>query len=160
MALLIHLSGQTGLNGGAVAVRVVQIAHAKQELSWQAAFFRGVMCNVRVCLAVWMAMAGRSVIDKAVAIVPPIATFVAAGFEHSVANLFFFPLALLVQAGHAEPGTAVTVADMFGNLVPVIAGNLVGGSVLVGLTYHLICRRGIGAPSAAAGEAPPPDRRG
>ncbi len=155
VALLIYLSGQTGLHGGAVGARVVQIAQAKQELSWVSAFFRGVLCNVLVCLAVWMAMAGRSVVDKAVAIVPPIATFVAAGFEHSIANMFFFPLAMWVQAGQAEPGVSVTVLGMLGNLVPVIAGNLVGGSVLVGLTYHLIYRRGLGGAQAPATDRAP-----
>lgn len=143
LAVLIYLSGQTGLNGGAVGQQVVKVALAKQALPWHEAFFRGVLCNVLVCLAVWMAMAGRSVVDKAVAIVPPIATFVAAGFEHSIANMFFFPLAMLVQAGAAAPAAdPVTWGGFWGNLVPVIAGNLLGGSVLVGLTYHLIYRRG------------------
>lgn len=143
LALLVFLSGQTGLNGGAVGRQVVQVALAKQALPWHEAFFRGVLCNVLVCLAVWMAMAGRSVVDKAVAIVPPITTFVAAGFEHSIANMFFFPLAMLVQA--ADPGPVAVAVTWWGlalNLVPVIAGNLLGGSVLVGLTYHLIYRRG------------------
>ncbi|TSE33907.1 formate/nitrite transporter family protein [Tepidimonas charontis] len=154
MALLIHLSGQTELHGGALGARVVQIAQAKQELSWTQAFFRGVLCNVLVCLAVWMAMAGRSVVDKAVAIVPSIATFVAAGFEHSIANMFFFPLAMWVQAESAV-GAPVTVSGMLANLVPVIAGNLVGGSVFVGLTYHLIYRRGLGGAAPSADAAPP-----
>jgi formate/nitrite transporter FocA (FNT family) len=92
-------------------------------------------------MAVWMSMAGRSVIDKVVAIVFPIAAFVAAGFEHSIANMYFMQLALIIQ--YAEPasaGNALTVIGMFGNLGPVILGNLVGGSVFVGLVYHLIYR--------------------
>ncbi|MGI9217599.1 MAG: formate/nitrite transporter family protein [Hydrogenophaga sp.] len=96
---------------------------------------------VLVCLAVWMAMAGRSVVDKAVAVVPPVAAFVAAGFEHSIANMYFFPLAMLVQAG--DPALAahpVTWNGLGANLLPIIAGNLLGGSVLVGLSYHLIYR--------------------
>ncbi|TSE26750.1 putative formate transporter 1 [Tepidimonas sediminis] len=141
LALLVFLSGQTALHGGALGQAAVKVALAKQALPWHEAFFRGVLCNVLVCLAVWMAMAGRSVVDKAVAIVPPVATFVAAGFEHSIANMFFFPLAMLVQASEAAPAASVTWGGMLGNLLPVIAGNLLGGSVLVGLTYHVIYRR-------------------
>ncbi len=98
---------------------------------------------VLVSLAVWMAMAGRSVVDKAVAVIPPVMAFVAAGFEHSIANMYLMPLAMLVQ--HFDPTAAtstplVTWSGMASNLLPVIAGNLLGGSVLVGLTYHLIYR--------------------
>ena len=143
LALLVHLSGHTNLASGAVGRTVVRIALAKQELGWQEAFFRGVLCNVLVCMAVWMAMAGRSVVDKAVAVVFPVTAFVAAGFEHSIANMYLMPLAMLVQAGDgiAAGSPAVTAAGMAANLAAVIAGNLVGGSVLVGLAYHVIYRR-------------------
>ena len=140
LALLVHASGHTGLNGGAIGQTVVRIALAKQALPWHEAFFRGVLCNVLVCLAVWMAMAGRSVVDKAVAVVFPVTTFVAAGFEHSIANMYLFALAMLVQLPGPAGPVAVTWAGLAGNLLPVIAGNLLGGSVLVGLTYHLIYR--------------------
>ena len=122
---------------------------------WEA-FFRGVLCNVLVCMAVWMAMAGRSVVDKAVAVVFPISAFVAAGFEHSIANMYLFPLAMLLQqaAGAAAGQPAVTWSGMGANLAVVIAGNLLGGSVLVGLTYHLIYR---GADGRGASRAAPPD---
>ena len=138
LALLVYASGHTGLNGGAIGQQVVRIALAKQALPWHEAFFRGVLCNVLVCMAVWMAMAGRSVVDKAVAIVFPVSAFVAAGFEHSIANLYLWPLALLIQ-GDAAPG--VTWLGWGANLLPVVAGNLLGGSVLVGLAYHLIYPR-------------------
>jgi len=142
LALLVYASGHTGLNGGAVGQTVVKIALAKQDLSPAQAFFRGVLCNVLVCMAVWMAMAGRSVLDKAVAVVPPIMAFVAAGFEHSIANMYLMPLAMLLQHfGPLAGTTPVTWSGMLGNLLPVIAGNLVGGSVLVGLTYHVIYGR-------------------
>lgn len=143
LAVLVAASGHPGMYEGAIGRTVVRIALAKQELpAWQA-FCRGVLCNLLVCMAVWMAMAGRSVVDKAVAIVFPITAFVAAGFEHSIANMYFFPLAMLVQATAPVPGQVpVTLAGMAGNLLPVIAGNLIGGSVLVGLTYHVIYRRG------------------
>lgn len=141
LALLVYLSGHTHANGGAIGVTVMKIALAKQNLVWVEAFFRGVLCNVLVCMAVWMAMAGRSVVDKVVAIVFPITAFVAAGFEHSIANMYVMQLALIIQ--YFEPataGNALSVSGMFGNLMPVILGNLVGGSVFVGLVYHLIYR--------------------
>ena len=136
--LLVYGSGHTGLNGGAVGAQVVKIVLAKQALPWHEALLRGVLCNVLVCLAVWMAMAGRSVVDKAVAVVLPVATFVAAGLEHSIANLYLWPLALLIQ-GDAAPG--VSWLGWGANLLPVVAGNLLGGSLLVGLAYHLIYPR-------------------
>lgn len=162
LALLVFASGHTGLNNGAIGQQVIKIALAKQSLSLDQAFFRGVLCNVLVCMAVWMAMAGRSVTDKMVAIVLPVTAFIAAGFEHSIANMYLMPLAMLVQ--HFNPAVAgpipVTWAGMAGNLLPVIAGNLMGGSVLVGLTYHVIYRRGTvpqeapGAPQPAAPPSP------
>lgn len=144
LALLVFASGHTDLNGGAIGQQVVKIALAKQDLSPIQAFFRGVLCNVLVCMAVWMAMAGRSVVDKAVAVVPPIMAFVAAGFEHSIANMYLMPLAMLLQQfgpTHLAATAPVTWSGMLGNLLPVIAGNLVGGSVLVGLTYYVIYGR-------------------
>jgi formate transporter len=137
LALLVWLSGQGALNHGEVARAAVRIALAKAELPWTQAFFRGVLCNVLVCMAVWMAMAGRSVADKAVATVFPITAFVAAGFEHSIANLYFFPLALLI-------GAPLSAADIAHNLLLVIAGNIVGGSVLVALVYWAIYLRADG----------------
>jgi formate/nitrite transporter len=158
LALLVWLSGHTAVGGGAVGRAVVRIALAKQDLPVLEAFFRGVLCNVLVCMAVWMAMAGRSVVDKAVAVVFPVTAFVAAGFEHSIANMYLMPLAMLVQAGAGlAPGEqAVTLAGMGANLAAVIAGNLLGGSVLVGLTYHVIYRRSpqpAGARPSAGGHA-------
>jgi formate transporter len=163
LALLVYLSGHTGMGSGAVGRAVVKIALAKQDLPWAEAFFRGVLCNVLVCMAVWMAMAGRSVVDKAVAVVFPITAFVAAGFEHSIANMYLMPLAMLVQSGGTPDGTVlVTLAGMARNLAVVIAGNLAGGSVLVALAYHVIYRQrpleGItgthGAATEATGRAP------
>ncbi len=92
LALLVFCSGHTTMNDGAVGRAVVRIALAKQALPMWEAFFRGILCNVLVCMAVWMAMAGRSVVDKAVAVIFPISAFVAAGFEHSIANMYLMPL--------------------------------------------------------------------
>ena len=134
LALLVRLADHGALNDGAVARTAVRIATAKVELSWPVAFFRGVLCNVLVCMAVWLAMAARSVADKLAAVVLPVTAFVAAGFEHSIANMYFFPLAMLL-------GAPITVADALRNLVPVIAGNIAGGSVLVALVYWAIYLR-------------------
>jgi formate transporter len=131
------------MNDGRVAETYVRIAAAKSELDPFTAFFRGVLCNVLVCLAVWMAMAGRSVVDKVVVIVFPVTLFVAAGFEHSIANMYLIPMGLLLADPFAAAGMSVpTVGGMFANLLPVIAGNLVGGSVLVALVYFLAYRAG------------------
>jgi formate/nitrite transporter FocA (FNT family) len=85
-----------------------------------------------------MTLAGRSVVDKAVAIALPISAFVAAGFEHSVANMYFIPLGIMLQAAAGQP---VELFGLVRNLVPVIAGNILGGSGLVALVYYVIYRR-------------------
>ena len=144
LAVMVYLSGHWEMNDGAVGATYLKIAAAKAALPVERAFFLGVLCNLLVCMAVWMAIAGRSVTDKFVAILLPISAFVAAGFEHSIANMYFFPLALLLKwHGLALPpgGEAITVAGMFLNLLPVIAGNIVGGSVLVALVYWVIYLR-------------------
>lgn len=152
LALLVSWSGHPGLGDGLVARAAVRLAIAKQELPPAQAFFRGVLCNVLVCAAVWMAMAGRSVVDKAVAVVFPVTAFVAAGFEHSIANMYLFPLALLLQPDVAAGAAPVlTVGGSLRNLAAVIAGNLLGGSVLVGLAYHVIYGRPRGRSPAARG---------
>jgi formate/nitrite transporter len=135
LAVLVLLSGHTEMNGGAVREAYLQIGAHKAALPPVRAFFSGMLCNVLVCMAVWMSLAGRSVVDKLAAIVLPIAAFVAAGFEHSVANMYLIPLAMML-----EPG-AIADWGLVRNLLPVIAGNLVGGSVLVALVYWVIYLR-------------------
>ncbi|MGR5067474.1 formate/nitrite transporter family protein [Vibrio alfacsensis] len=143
VALLVFLSGHPEMNQGAIALTYAKIAAAKCEMPFWTAFFRGVLCNVLVCMAVWMALAGRSVVDKVAAIVFPISAFVAAGFEHSIANMYFIPLAMMLQSsGTVEVADSVSTLGFLGNLLPVILGNLVGGSVFVGLVYHVIYLRG------------------
>jgi len=142
LALAVAMADLGSLNGGRLAQQAWTVAAAKAALPWDVALVRGVLCNVLVCLAVWMAAAGRSVVDKAVAIVPPVTAFVALGFEHSVANFFFFPLAALLSPGSAEAASAAPGwAEAATNLLPVIAGNLLGGSVLVAGVYWVIYRR-------------------
>jgi len=135
LAALVYWSG----HAEQYAATYLKIAAAKGSLSLAEAFFRGVLCNVLVCMAVWMALAGRSVTDKFIAIVFPISAFVAAGFEHSIANMYLFQLAEMLKAGAGQP---LEFSWLWRNLVPVIAGNLVGGSVLVALVYYVIYRRG------------------
>ncbi len=146
LAVLVWLSGHLSMNDYAVGKSLVATAAAKAGLPLMEAFFRGILCNVLVCMAVWMSFAGRSVVDKFVAIVLPISAFVAAGFEHSIANMYIFPLAMLQQMSHPIDIAGAALIDMphmLANLVVVIAGNIIGGSVLVALVYHIVYRRGV-----------------
>jgi formate/nitrite transporter len=123
------------LGGGAVGETAVRIAHAKAELGAGEAFARGVLCNTLVCLAVWLAMGGRSVTDKVLAIVFPITAFVAIGLEHSIANWFFLPYGATLD-------DTVALAGVGRNLVFVTAGNIVGGTLLVAGVYWVAYLRG------------------
>lgn len=139
LAALVAQSGYWKMNGGAVGESAVSLAAVKCALGFGEAFFRAVLCNVLVCLAVWIAMAGRNVADKILAIVFPITAFVACGMEHSVANMYFIPLGLFLQDG--VEGT-ITWAGFARNLLPVTLGNLFGGAGMVGMVYWVIYRRG------------------
>ena len=149
LAVLVYLSGHADMGSGAIGRTVVRIALAKQALPWSEAFFRGVLCNVLVCVAVWMAMAGRSVADKAVAMIFPITAFVAAGFEHSVANMYFVPFALFLTwldpgfvAARGLDAHALTWGGFLArNLLPVTLGNVIGGAALVGGVYWFVYLR-------------------
>jgi formate/nitrite transporter len=134
LALLVFLSRHPDMNNGAIGHDYIHIAEAKAALPFLVALWRGVLCNALVCLAIWMSYAGRSVIDKAVAIIFPIAAFVAAGFEHCIANLYYFAMALLLE----PQASRFLLGGMLRNLVAVVIGNVIGGSVLVGLVYYLI----------------------
>ena len=134
-AIAVLLSGTLELAGGAIAETATAIARAKLDLSWIEAFFRGVLCNALVCLAVWLCFAAHTVVGKIFAIVFPISAFVALGFEHSVANMYLIPIGL------ATGDSAVGATEMLGfvhNLFFVTAGNMVGGTVLVALVYWLV----------------------
>lgn len=126
---LVYLSGVLALNDGAVARTAAAIAATKRELDFTASFFLGILCNVLVCLAVWLSFACRDVASKIFAIVFPIAAFVALGFEHSVANLYLLPI------GDLAAGRAIDIGAMLRNLVPVTLGNIIGGGGLVALVY-------------------------
>lgn len=140
---LFYYSGIWKANDGGVAVRIINIAYAKTTLPWTEALFRGILCNWLVCLAVWIAMAGKDAISKILAIMIPITAFVAAGFEHSIANMYFIPMGILVQnsevaAGLLAPAVLQGItwqAFIFNNLIPVTIGNIIGGVVFVAVAY-------------------------
>jgi formate/nitrite transporter len=151
-ALLVFLAGQYLYNGGDVGRVALGIARAKAELPFGQALFLGILCNVLVCLALWLSLAARTVTDKVMAIMLPIAAFVAAGFEHSVANMYFIPLAEMIVHGAPETFwsmTGLAPADyaavgfpgLLHNLIPVTIGNIIGGGVLVGLVYWFVYLR-------------------
>ncbi len=144
LAFLVSNSSHIAMNGGAVELQYLKIAAAKCSLPLGKAFVSGILCNTLVCLAVWMAMAGRSVVDKAVAIIFPISAFVAAGFEHSIANMYFITMGLIMKEGHDDlPNIdAISWSGFMGNLGPVILGNVVGGGLFVALIYYVIYRMG------------------
>jgi formate/nitrite transporter len=127
---LVALADVGGMGSGAVGETVAQIARAKTALTPLEAFWRGLLCNALVCLAVWLTMGGRSVTDKVLAILFPITAFVAMGLEHSIANWFFLPYGLVLAGPEAVP-----VARLALNLVMVTAGNVVGGTLLVAGVY-------------------------
>jgi formate/nitrite transporter FocA (FNT family) len=113
------------------------------------ALVRGVLCNILVCLAMWLCFAGRSVIDKIFAIIFPITAFVALGFEHSIANMFFIPLGIVLaqdpvfaQAAAGVAADNLNFGGLIANLVPVTIGNVLGGGVFVALTYYVIYLHG------------------
>jgi len=146
LAALVALSNHWKMAGSAIGEAAVNLAAAKCSLPFNEAFFKGVLCNVLVCLAVWLAMAGRNVSDRILAVLFPIAAFVAAGFEHSVANMYFIPLGIFLRE-HVTPSgvPGLDSLDWLGfarNLIPVTLGNLVGGAGMVGFVYWVIYRRG------------------
>ncbi|MFH1169097.1 MAG: formate/nitrite family transporter [Chloroflexota bacterium] len=143
---LMFYTNQWGLHGYGVGANALQIANAKVNLTFGAALARGILCNVLVCLAIWLCFSARTVTDKVLAIVFPITAFVAGGFEHSIANMYFIPMGILMSgqpvvveaAGLTSQGLAhLNWAGFIGNLVPVTIGNIIGGSLLIGAVYWL-----------------------
>jgi formate/nitrite transporter len=130
-AVLVHLSGALSLGDGAVGETAVAIAAAKLALPPLAAFVRAILCNILVCLAVWMCFAAHAVSGKVLVILFPITAFVALGFEHSIANMYLIPVGMM-HGGLTDYGS------LLANLAVVSAGNIVGGSVLVALVYWLV----------------------
>jgi len=151
LVVLVFLSHHLDMNGGRIGLSLLNTAVAKIQPDVLTLFIKGILCNVLVCLAVWLAYAGRSVTDKIVALILPVSAFIAAGFEHCVANMYFLPLAwLLVQTGYVPANvdtSLITISGIIHNLVPVTLGNIVGGAGLVGAVYWTIYRAAFGAGS-------------
>jgi len=152
--LLVFAGQQYEFGGGSVGVSALTIAQAKSDLGFGQALALGALCNALVCLAVWLTYGARSLTDKVVGILFPISAFVALGFEHSVANMFFLPIGMLIKE-HGSDGfwelTGKEAADfpditvgnvVMENLVPVTIGNVIGGSLMVGLVYWAVYLRG------------------
>ena len=158
-AALMFYTTQYTFGGGAVGLSALSTANAKTSLAFIPALTLGIMCNALVCLAVWMCFAARTIVDRVFAIVPPIAAFVAAGFEHSIANIYFIPMGLFIKAGapdsfwRAIDKTAADFPDLtwsnflVGNLIPVTIGNIIGGSIMVAAVYWFVYLRNRTAPS-------------
>lgn len=165
--LIVFLSGQYQFGGGAVGAAALSTANAKMGYDFLQAMALGIMCNALVCLAVWLTYSARTVSDKILAIVPPITAFVAAGFEHSIANMYFVPMGLLIRAGAPQSfWTAIgkTAADygnltwdrfVLNNLLPVTIGNIIGGALMVGAVYWFVYLRPHATELAANGAVKP-----
>ena len=149
--LLVYIMYKTNLwhtGGNAVGTTALNIAAGKVNLSFAEAFYRGIGCNWLVCLAVWLAFAAKDVVGKIFGIFFPIMAFVASGFEHCVANMYFIPMGIVLKGDAAMAGAvsalgakadALTWSGFFiNNMIPVTLGNIVGGAVFVGLAYFMV----------------------
>jgi formate transporter len=150
---LMFVTTQYTFGGGAVGLTALSTASGKTSLAFIPAVALGIMCNALVCLASWMGYSARTAIDKIFVIVFPVAAFVAAGFEHSIANIYFIPMGLFIKAGAPDSFWAAigkTPADfptltwdnfLIGNLLPVTIGNIIGGSLMVAAVYWFVYLR-------------------
>ena len=135
-----------------MGITVLNIASSKVHLGFIQAIFLGILCNVLVCLAIWLTYSARSTLDKIAAIIFPISAFVAAGFEHSVANMYFIPIGLFIKDFDPQFIEAIASAGvnldglnwgtfLVNNLLPVTIGNIIGGAVLVAAVYWSVFLR-------------------
>lgn len=145
-ALLVFLSGQYNFGNGAVGETALKIAVAKVNLGFVEAVALGILCNGLVCLAVWLTYSARSTADKILAIIFPITAFVAASFEHSIANMYFIPYGLFIKvfdpmfavAHNIDLSPLTWSSFLLKNLLPVTIGNIIGGAGLVAIVYWFI----------------------
>ena len=154
MAVLMFYSLQYSSGTGAIGAKALSIAETKCSLEFSQAIILGILCNTLVCLAVWLCYSAKSTSGKILAILFPITAFVAAGFEHSIANMYFIPKALLIKGwakedfwtsinSSPEMYTDLTWNNFFvNNLIPVTIGNIIGGAVLVGFVYWFVYLKG------------------
>ena len=152
-AYIVFLGKQYTFGSGSIGLAALNIGESKTALTFIQAVALGIMCNALVCMAVWMCYSARTTTDKILAIIPPISCFVAAGFEHSIANMYFIPLALFVKgSGDAKFFETIgkTAADFphltwgnffVANLLPVTIGNIIGGAIMVGMVYWFVYNR-------------------
>ncbi len=149
-AFIVYVSGQYTFGGGAVGQTALSIAAAKTSLGFVEAVALGMLCNALVCLAIWLTYGAHTTTDKILAIIPPIAAFVAAGFEHSVANMYFISIGLLIERDEGFVASLQPPPDLselnwasffLDNLLPVTIGNIIGGAVMVGAVYWLVYLR-------------------
>ncbi len=157
-AAIMFLTAQYKFGNGAIGVTALGTANAKVGLDFVQAIALGIMCNALVCLAVWLTFSARTTTDRILAIIPPITAFVAAGFEHSIANMYFIPMGLFIKGGAPDSfwtmihKTAADYANLtwdkffINNLLPVTIGNIIGGAVMVGVVYWFIYLRQQRAP--------------
>jgi len=162
---LMLATGQYRFGGGAVGLSALATANTKAGFGFFQALALGIMCNALVCLAVWLTYSARSTTDRILAIIPPITAFVAAGFEHSVANMYFIPMGLFIKMSAPDSFWSTvgkTPADygdltwgnfFTNNLIPVTLGNIIGGAVLVGAVYWFVYLRGRPRAAEAASDA-------
>lgn len=153
-AIVVFLSKQYTFGNGAIGLTALNIGESKSALGFVQAIALGILCNALVCMAVWLCYSARTTTDKILAIIPPISGFVAAGFEHSVANMYFIPVALFIKSWGdpkffeaigktAENFPHLTWGNFFvANLLPVTIGNIIGGAVMVGFVYWFVYLRG------------------
>lgn len=148
-ATMVFLTRQYTFGAGSAGEAALKIASSKVDLGFVQAVMLGVLCNVLVCLAVWLSFSARSTTDKILAVIFPITAFVAASFEHSVANMYFIPYAIFVKS--FDPAFVTSLADkapdlsrltwsafFLNNLLPVTIGNIIGGAGLVAVTYWFV----------------------
>jgi formate transporter len=145
---MVHCSGHWQGNGGAIGAKALAIANAKVNLPFTQAFCSGMLCNILVCLAIWLCYSSRSVSDKILSILFPITAFVAMGFEHSIANMYFIPAGLvlkhnpeIVELLQGTDLSNLTLRGFAGNLLPVTLGNMIGGAIFVGTIYWILYLR-------------------
>ena len=163
-ATLVFMADHHLFGGGQVGVTALRTAQAKAALPFGQAFLLGILCNTLVCMAIWLSLSSRLPAHRMIVVVLPIAAFVAAGFEHAVANMYFIPYGWLIKVGAADafwqavqldassfPG--LTLVGAARNIAAVTLGNIVGGSVLVAGAYWLLYRRAAGAGAGAGGPA-------
>jgi formate/nitrite transporter len=152
-AVIVFVSKQYTFSNGGVGVTALDIGLTKVNLDFWQAMVLGILCNALVCLTVWLCMSARTTLDKIISIVFPIAGFVACGFEHCIANMYFIPVALFIKNWAPSSfwqTTGLNVASYSNltwssffvrNLLPVTIGNIIGGVVLVGAVYWLVYLR-------------------